>query len=70
MYKHYRGDPHWIAAKYPGVCGRCGGRIERGEAAFYYPSTRAMYCGDRDECGPAAERDFVSCAQDEYNYSY
>lgn len=65
----YAGDPRWIAARCDGACHRCDGPIYKGDAAFYYPSNKAMYC-DHDCCARDAESDFLSCAGDEYAYSH
>jgi hypothetical protein len=64
--RSYSGDPHWITARYPGVCAArdCTQAIARGDRAFYYPNGRALYaapCGHAD----TNSRDFEACAFDE-----
>lgn len=71
----YARDPYWITARRAGVCAQlvslgdgqtmpCHCQIERGDRAFYYPSSRSLYalpCGH----GEVAARDFASMAEDE-----
>ena len=69
MYgKRYARDPRWLTVKYACKCSKCGRDIKKGEEAFYYPSTRSMYC-DHATCGGAASADFESCAFDEAVYN-
>ncbi len=64
----YQGDPRWINTRYPCTCANCGKAIKRGDNAFYYPRTRALYC-EADECGGQANRDFHAAAMDEAFYT-
>lgn len=66
MYQRYNGDPFWMVAKF-GNCAACHKSI-KGKRVFYYPRQRQAFCTD---CGSAHvhERDFVSCAQDEFAYN-
>ena len=66
-FKSYRSDPRWIRAKYPAVCASCKGDIHRGENAYYYPSSRSLYCA-KDDCGGQLHRDFEATAFDEAVY--
>lgn len=66
-YKSYSRDPRWIRTKYPAKCASCKGDIRRGENAYYYPSTRSLYCS-KDTCGGQCHRDFEAAAFDEAAY--
>lgn len=70
MYRRttYSRDPRWLTVKFACKCAKCGAAIKRGDEAFYYPSTKDMYCQD-DKCGGAASRDFESAAWDEAVYT-
>jgi hypothetical protein len=43
-------DPYWLTCRRSGKCARCKDTIEKGDEAFYYPSSRALYC-DEAMCG-------------------
>ena len=64
----YKDDPRWIDTRYPATCRQCGKPIKRGDRAFYYPRTRALYC-EADDCGGQADRDFNAAAMDEAFYN-
>lgn len=60
----YSGDPRWITTRYRGTCANCAAPIRRGEAAFYYPRTRDLFC-NKQNCGPTEASLFYSAAADE-----
>jgi hypothetical protein len=62
MASSYRGDPHWLRARYGGTCSKCGERFERGAEVFYYPRHRRIYVGD---CARAAAADFATMVEAE-----
>ena len=57
-------DPHWITAKYLGVCvnSECGKLIEPGDAAYYFPNGAKLYCA---ECGKVEAASFEATKMDE-----
>lgn len=63
--KRYAGDPYWLQARRPCACASCGAPIEPGARAFYYPSTKGLYCTGPEQCGETAARDFAAMAADE-----
>ena len=66
-YKSYRQDPRWIRIRYPAVCASCKGDIHRGDNAYYYPTSRSLYCAG-DTCGGQRHRDFEARSFDEAAY--
>ena len=64
----YHHDPRWMNIRYPTTCENCGRQIKKGDPAFYYPRTRALYC-EADDCGGQASRDFHAAAMDEAVYN-
>ena len=54
-----RGKPRWIFTRYRCYCAGCGGMLPVGTAAFYVPSTRAVY-GDEGCCVAAREQGELS----------
>ena len=67
--RHYQRDPYWLeCVKYKGVCSRCGGKILKGEKAFYFPNGKSILCKN-DDCSGQASRDFDAIAFDDYNMS-
>lgn len=62
----YSNDPRWVEARFPGKCARCGASIAKGARAFFYPSSRSLYCAG--DCGDEASADFEAAAFDEGNY--
>ena len=60
----YPRDPYWLTAKFTSSCANCSASIRKGARAFYYPSSRTIYC-DSDDCGQHASRDFASAMFDE-----
>jgi hypothetical protein len=55
-----------MTARFQGTCKSCGFAIKLGEQAFYYPSTKSIYC--EGKCGNKAYRDFQSSVADEQFY--
>jgi hypothetical protein len=68
MRRRITRDPHWLNLFYPGTCRRCGATIPVHGRAWYYPSTKAVYC-EKDECGGQESRDFSAAVADERAYS-
>ena len=55
--KRYSQDPYWITARFASDCGNgktCGARINKGDAAYYYPSSKTAVC---ESCGRKGEAD-------------
>lgn len=65
----YRGDPHWMTARYPGKCSAegCSDPINKGDQIFYYPNSKKAYVGSHAE---ANSRDFESGRADEDFYNH
>lgn len=66
---HTNNDPRWLTIKYACHCAACDAKLERGQSAFYYPSSRQMYGAEC--CGKAKENaaDFRARVQDEETYN-
>ncbi len=64
MSQYRNRDPYWLTAKFNGNCSKCKATIRKGQRAFYYPSSKTIYC-ESDDCGGAASRDFESMRFDE-----
>jgi hypothetical protein len=60
----YSRDPYWLAARYPGTCHRCEGKISKGEQVFYYPNGKRLFC-KAESCGGECSREFQAAAFDE-----
>ncbi len=58
---HYKGDPYWITAKFPGIDAK-GLPFKRGDRVYYYPMGRQIFAGPN---ATAAAADFKACAEDE-----
>ena len=62
----YRGNPHWIIARYGGTCSGqgCEARICKGDRVFYYPKGKHLFA---EPCGHAEDnaQDFESHSFDE-----
>lgn len=65
--RSYPGDPRWIVTRYAGTCANCAAPIGKGEHAFFYPTTRDLYCR-KLRCGGTEAADFISHAMDEDAY--
>ncbi len=59
----YSADPHWLSARYPGKCSKCGATFRAGASVFYYPKGKACYPAAC--CGERASADFSMAVQDE-----
>jgi hypothetical protein len=66
-HTRYRGDPHWITARFAGKCSKCGAKIEKGDEAFYYPKTKSLL-GKKCGHGQEAEQDFLDMVEVEEAY--
>lgn len=62
--RRYSRDPRWITLRHRGTCFRCGAPMEPGDAAWYYPTTRDLFC-TKTLCGKAERLDFLSAVGDE-----
>jgi hypothetical protein len=62
----YTNDPHWITARWAGVCRGCGHKFGPGARVFYYPLTKAMFS---HECAVAEAQRAHDAIQDEDNYN-
>lgn len=58
----YKNDPYPLTLKYAGSCAACGCSLGKGSRAYYWPSSREIYC---IPCGDQDYRRFLECAQDE-----
>lgn len=58
---HHSRDPHWITARFDGKDAN-GVTIRKGDAVFYYPSTKRCFAG---EAAAQAARDFEAARFDE-----
>lgn len=65
---YYAGDPHWTQARFPSTCKGCGRRIAKGEAIFYFPKGKHVFCKN-SACGEYRSAHFEAEAQDEYLYN-
>ena len=54
--KHYKNDPRQLTVKFPGTCASCGARLPKGVNAYYYPTSKRLYCL---ACGEADFRLFL-----------
>lgn len=65
----YGGDPHWLPARFDGLCKKCGKKVKKGDRIFYYPKGKSAYC---ETCGKLAEKDFrnMTEAEDYYGGRY
>lgn len=63
-YTRYNRDPRRIKVRYAGHCAGCGAPLPKGADAFYYPSTKSLYC-EKQSCGGKASAEFQAAAEDE-----
>jgi hypothetical protein len=61
-----KGDPYWLATRYPGACHGCGATIAKGSRAFYWPKGKRLEC---TLCGETSERRFLAEIADETFYN-
>lgn len=59
---HYRDDPRWIEARYPGHCHGCDAPISRGEQILYWPKGKRTYA---NVCAETRWARFTAEAADE-----
>ncbi len=60
--KRYKNDPFAVKTRYKGVCGGCSKILPKGCDAYYWPSSRKLYCPG---CGEQDYRRFLESARDE-----
>lgn len=41
---YYSRDPRWLTARFPSTCKECGETVRKGQKAFYFPATKAIFC--------------------------
>lgn len=66
MSKHYSKDPYKLNLKYGSNCAKCNVYVFKGQPAYYWPSTRSVFC---PACGEPEYRQFRSAAADEDVYN-
>ena len=54
---HYKNEPRWIRAKYPGRC-HCGRAIKPGDRALYFPVSKKLSCRGCGHDGQPCESRF------------
>lgn len=65
----YKNDPYPLKVKFNSTCATCGCKLPKGVNAYYWPSSRKVYClacGEKDYCS------FLESAVDEelFNNQY
>jgi predicted RNA-binding Zn-ribbon protein involved in translation (DUF1610 family) len=63
--QRYKNDPWPLKTKFPSTCAKCGRSLPKGSEAYYWPSSRKVFC---PSCGEADYRQFLESAQDEEFY--
>ena len=58
----YQNDPRVFKTKFDSKCATCGNRLPKGTNAYYWPSSRKVFCLS---CGDEDYREFLSHAWDE-----
>jgi len=61
----YKNDPYPLKVKFNCNCATCGCKLPKGTNAYYWPSSRKVYCLS---CGDKDYREFLSSAADEEWY--
>jgi RNase P subunit RPR2 len=61
-----KGDPYMLKLRYSGTCKKCKTALGRGVNAYYWPSTREVFCLS---CGHKDYQQFLSDAADEDVYN-
>jgi hypothetical protein len=64
--KYQDRDPKQLQVRYPGKCRTCGISLPKGVNAFYWPSSKSLYC---IACGDQPYREFLSSVGDEEVYN-
>jgi hypothetical protein len=67
MKRQFNNDPRQLQVKWACNCSTCGAKLPKGVNAYYWPSSRKMYCLS---CGDADFRQFLSSVEDEENYNH
>lgn len=65
-YQRYSRDPRWLSARFHSDCAGCSKPVNKGDKAFYFPSSRSIY-GDKCGCAAKQSADFDAAAFDEAN---
>ncbi len=60
-------NPRWLTVRYAGTCAKCNAPVPKGSDAFYYPSTRSVYCPEHSE---EASADYSTMTQYEEGYTH
>ena len=60
--KRYKNDPYPVTVRFNSRCSTCGCELRKGVSAYYWPSSRKVYC---PSCGEQYYRRFLESAQDE-----
>jgi hypothetical protein len=68
MGRYRSTKPFWLTVKYAGECSRCKAKLNKGDTALYFSSTRTMLCNGED-CGKQHDRDMAAAEFDEAQYS-
>ncbi len=65
----FKNDPSQLTVRWSCNCATCGKKLAKGAQAYYWPSSKKMYCLP---CGESDFRQFEASAQDEeiYNSTY
>ena len=63
--KRYANDPFQLRVKFTGTCATCGKKLPKGVNAYYWPSSRKLYCL---ACGENDYSQFLQSAADEEWY--
>ena len=66
MRNTYQNDPHWMNARYNGLC-PCGQKISKGDLIFWYPREQKAL-GSSCGCATMAAAEFEAAAEDEETY--
>ena len=62
----YKNDPYPLKVKFNSTCTTCGCKLSKGANAYYWPSSRKVYCL---ACGEEDYRRFLESAMDEESYN-
>ena len=62
MKRRYNNDPSELLVKWPCRCAECETNLPKGARAYYWPSSKKMYCL---KCGEPDFRRFLETVADE-----
>ena len=62
----YNNDPYPLKTRFKSICGTCGCSLPKGSDAYYWPSSRKVFCL---KCGDKDYREFRALAADEDRYN-